>query len=212
LQNKPVILLGAGGHAKMLLSLLKAQQADIIAVIAPLRPADSSLFNDLILLQHDNDIVKYATKDVVLVNGIGGLPKQTTRRRVYEHFRQLGYQFRSVIATNAIVAAECRLAQGVQILPGAIVNTDAELGENVLINSGAIIEHDCLLQAHTVISPGAVLCGGVHCGVNAYVGAAATVIQGIRLGENSIAGAGSTVVQNLLDNQVIYCAKAFIKG
>lgn len=212
MQNKPVVLIGAGGHAKVLMSLLRQQGINIIAIISPLPPQASGLFQGIDHYSHDSDISRFSAQDVELINGVGALPNQTARRRVFEHFTSLGFRFRSVIANSAIVTDDCQLAQGVQILPGAIVNVDTVLGDNVLINSGAIIEHDCQLQAHTVVSPGAILCGGVRCGTNAYIGAGATIIQGIQLGENTLAAAGSTVVHNLLDNQVIYCAKAFVKG
>lgn len=209
--NKPLVMLGAGGHAKVLLSILQQQRADIFAVCAPQPPA-SILFQQLRYLAHDDDILQFSPQQVMLVNGVGALPGQTLRRKLYERFSALGYQFACVIAGSAVIADSVKLFEGVQVLPGAIVNADAQVDANVLINSGAIVEHDCILGIHSIISPGAVLCGGVSLGENCYIGAGATVIQGIQLGNNTLAGAGSTVVRNLLDNQSIYCAQPFIKG
>lgn len=211
MQNKTLVMLGAGGHAKVLLSILQQQGVTIAAVCAPQPPA-SPLFNGIRYLADDDDILQFSTRQVALVNGIGALPGKLLRSKLFDRFDQLGYQFASVIASSAIVADSARLAAGVQILPGAIVNAEARLAANVLINSGAIIEHDCVLQAHTVVSPGAVLCGGVTCGINSFIGAGATVIQELQLGDNCLAAAGTTVVHNLLDNQSIYCARPFIKG
>lgn len=211
MQNKPLVMLGAGGHAKVLLSLLQQQGIAVAAVCAPQRPA-SARFNAIPYLASDDDVLRFKPQDVMLVNGIGALPGQSLRRTVFERFSALGYQFFSVIASSAIVDSGAQLAQGVQVLPGAIINTDAILHANVLINSGAIIEHDCELYAHTVVSPGAILCGGVKCGENSYIGAGATVIQSQIIGENALVGAGSTVVCNLLDNQKIYSARPFIKA
>ena len=209
--NKPIVMLGAGGHAKVLLSILQQQQADVVAVCAPQPPA-SALFQQLRYLAHDDDILQFSPQQVMLVNGVGALPGQTLRRKLYERFSALGYQFACVIAGSAVIADSVKLFDGVQVLPGAIINADAQIDANVLINSGAIVEHDCILGIHSIISPGAVLCGGVSLGENCYIGAGATVIQGIQLGNNTLAGAGSTVVRNLLDNQSIYCAQPFIKG
>ena len=209
--NKPLVMLGAGGHAKVLLSILQQQRADVVAVCAPQPPA-SPLFQQLRYLAHDDDVLQFSPQQIMLVNAVGALPGQTVRRKLYERFSALGYQFACVIASSAVIADSATLAEGVQVLPGAIINADAQVDANVLINSGAIVEHDCILHAHSIISPGAVLCGGVSLGENCYIGAGATVIQGIQLGNNTLAGAGSTVVRNLLDNQSIYCAQPFIKG
>ncbi|WP_290611032.1 acetyltransferase [Arsukibacterium sp. UBA3155] len=211
MQNKPIVMLGAGGHAKVLLSLLQQQGITVAAVCAPQRPA-SARFDSIPFLTSDDDVLRFKPQDVMLVNGIGALPGQTVRRRLFEHFSALGYSFFSVIASSAVVDSGAQIGQGVQVLPGAIINTDAILHANVLINSGAIIEHDCVLHPHTVVSPGAVLCGGVTCGDNSYIGAGATVIQSQIIGANALVGAGSTVVCNLLDNQKIYSARPFIKA
>lgn len=211
MQNKTLVLLGAGGHAKVLLSILQQQGLTIAAICAP-KPPESHLFKGIRYLAHDDDILQFSTQHVALVNGVGALPGKSLRRTLFNRFNELGYQFATVIASSAIVADSARLAAGVQVLPGAIINAEARLDANVLINSGAIIEHDCVLKAHTVISPGAVLCGGVTCGENSYIGAGATVIQQLQLGDNCLVAAGATVVHNLLDNQSIYCARPFIKG
>lgn len=210
MSNKTVVLLGAGGHAKVLLSILQQQGVTVAAVCAPQRP-ESTLFSTLPFLGSDDEVLQFAPQQVRLVNGIGALPGQTLRRSLYDHFSALGYQFASVIADSSIIAHSAQLASGVQVLPGAIINAEARLSANVLVNSGAIIEHDCVVKAHGVVSPGAVLCGGVTCGESSYIGAGATVIQGLSIGKNVLVGAGSTVVCNLQDNQSIYSARSFIK-
>lgn len=211
MNNTKVVLLGAGGHAKMLVSILQRQGIHIAAVCAPQRP-ESALFSSIPYLASDDDVLQFPVDQFMLINGIGALPGQTLRRSLYEHFSALGYQFSSVIADSAIIDNSAQLGAGVQIMPGAIVNADTQLAPNVLVNSGAIIEHDCVVQTHSVISPGAILCGGVECGENSYIGAGATVIQGLSVGVNALVGAGSTLVCNLLDNQKIYSAQPFIKG
>lgn len=211
MQNKTLVMLGAGGHAKVLLSILQQQGRTVAAVCAPQQP-DSALFDTIGYLASDDEVLKFSPQQVMLVNGIGALPGQTLRRSLYEHFSALGFQFASVIADSAIIANSALLGPGVQVLPGAIINADAQLSANVLINSGAIIEHDCVVKAHSVVSPGAVLCGGVSCDERSYIGAGATVIQGLTIGKNVLVGAGSTVVCNLLDNQRIYSARPLIKA
>lgn len=210
MQTKHLILLGAGGHAKVLLSILVKQHTEITGVCA-LQAPKSAIFASIPYLGDDSAVLNYPPEQTLLINGVGALPGSTVRNDIFKRFTALGYRFASVISPDATVDAQCKLGEGVQIMPGVIINADAQIADNVIINTGAIVEHDCVLQRHTIVSPGAVLCGGVSCGENSYIGAGATVIQGLTLGCNSTVAAGSTVVRNLLENQKIYGAKSVIK-
>lgn len=210
MQAKHLILLGAGGHAKVLLSILIRQHTEITGVCA-LQPPQSAIFASIPYLGNDTTVLNYPPDQTMLINGVGALPGSSIRNDIFTRFTALGYHFASVISLDAMVDPHCRLGEGVQIMPGVIINADAEIADNVIINSGAIVEHDCKLERHTIVSPGAILCGGVSCRENSYIGAGATVIQGLTLGRNTTVAAGSTVVRNLLDNQKIYGAKSVIK-
>lgn len=210
MQTNHLILLGAGGHAKVLLSILAKQQHLPTAVCA-LQAPQSACFNAIPFLGDDSAVMQYPPEQTLLINGIGALPGNDNRQKIFNRFSAQGYRFASIISTDALVDQSCMLGEGVQILPGAIVNADSQIADNVIINSGAIIEHDCVLQRHAIVSPGAIVCGGVNCGENSYIGAGATVIQGLTLGANTVVAAGSTVVRNLLDDQKIYGAKSVIK-
>lgn len=210
MQTKHLILLGAGGHAKVLFSILVRQQ-NIPTGICALQPPQSAMLEAIPYLGDDSAVLQYPPEQTVLINGVGALPGSSARREIFTRFSALGYRFSSVISPDARVDLHCKMGNGVQVMPGAIINADAEIADNVIINSGAIVEHDCVLERHTIVSPGAILCGGVSCGENSYIGAGATVIQGLTLGSNTTVAAGSTVVRNLLDNQKIYGAKSVIK-
>lgn len=210
MQTKHLILLGAGGHAKVLLSILVKQRAEITGVCA-LQAPQSARFASIPYLGDDSAVSHYPPEQTLLVNGVGALPGNKVRNDIFTRFKALGYRFASVISSDATVEQHCELGEGVQIMPGVIINADAKIADNVIINTGAIVEHDCVLERHTIVSPGAILCGSVNCGENSYIGAGATVIQGLTLGCNTTVAAGSTVVRNLLENQKIYGAKSVIK-
>ena len=210
MQTKHLILLGGGGHAKVLLSMLMKQH-NVPSAVCAMQAPQSAMFSAIPFLGDDSAILQYPAETTLLINGVGALPGSKARQQLFDRFSALGYRFASVIAKEAQVDPHCTLGEGVQIMPGAIVNADSHIADNVIINTAAIVEHDCVLRRHTIVSPGAILCGGVNCGENSYIGAGATVIQGLTLGSNSIVAAGTTVVRNLLDNQSIYGAKSVIK-
>lgn len=207
-----LIILGAGGHARVLVGELRQQNVEIIAIVAP-KIDDIKEFSNIEQLRCDDRVLEFDPNKVKLVNAIGQVPEATSeyyRVEIYRKFLNTGYRFSTVISNSAIVSSYSILEEGVQILPGAIVNS-CTVGENTIINSGAIIEHDVCISRHCHIAPGAVVCGGVTIGKNVIIGAGATVIQGITIADNVVVGAGSVVTKNIESNTVHYPARPFIK-
>ena len=190
--KRPLILLGAGGHARVLLSTLLELGRPILGFVE----IDDSQKEILGIgrIGSDEAVLEYDVREVLLVNGIGSTGSVRNRLRAYEFFRARGYCFESVVHPSAIIARETVLGDAVQIMAGAILQTGCMVHENCIINTGARVDHDCVVEAHAHIAPGAVLCGTVHVGARAHVGAGATIVQGVHVGPDSMVGAGAVVL------------------
>lgn len=208
--SKPVLVLGAGGHAAVLVDILRQLKHTIVGLVAKEVPADKAVFTGIPYYASDDDVLNFDKDNVVLVNGIGSLPGNNVRTRVHQQFKQAGYHFLTVVSPHAIVSEYSCLAEGVQVMPGAIINATTVIGEATIINSGAIIEHDCHIGRHNHIAPGAVLSGGVTSGENVHIGTGANVIHSVTIGQNVMISAGSTVLKSLPDNSKHYVAKPYI--
>jgi sugar O-acyltransferase (sialic acid O-acetyltransferase NeuD family) len=190
----PLILVGSGGHARVLLSTLLLLGRRILGFVDPDKTRAELLGVPRL---GGDDAISGDPSRVLLVNGIGSVASIANRLRVYEFFRSRGYRFASVIHPGAIVAPETELADGVQIMAGAILQTGCKVEENCIINTGARVDHDCVIHAHAHVAPGAVLSGNVHVGPRSHVGAGATVIQGVHIGSDAIVGAGAVVLSEV---------------
>jgi sugar O-acyltransferase (sialic acid O-acetyltransferase NeuD family) len=192
------VVLGAGGHARVLVDLLR-REGRLTPVGALVRDA-ALAGGDLLgvpILGDDDALAGFDPARVVLVNGVGSTRSMTARRDVFLRCRDLGFRFATLIHPNAIVAEGVSLAEGTQVLAGAIVNTGARLGENSIVNTGAVVEHDCRLGAHVHVATGAILAGAVTVEDEVHVGAGATVIQGVTIGRGSVVGAGAAVIHDV---------------
>ena len=199
-----VILIGAGGHAKVVLDMLHFAPVKVLGVICPmLYSKQVKQWRGLAVLGDDEALSRYTTAQVKLVNGVGMMPQSQTRRRLFEPARQAGFEFINLVHPSAVVSGTVHLGQGVQVMAGAVIQADSKIADNVIINSRAVIEHDCLIAAHCHIAPGAVLCGQVTAEEQVFVGAGATVIQGIHLGVGALVGAGTVVVKDLAANAMV---------
>ena len=191
--SKPVILLGAGGHASVLLDALYLNGIDVLGYVAPKQAIEEI---ELKYLGDDEYVAKISADEIELANSVGGLTLDR-RERLYDDFKALGYRFAQVIHPSAVVSSSATLGEGVQIMAGAVVQASVSLSDNVIINTRASVDHDCFVNRHCHIAAGAVLAGNIHVGEKTLIGAGATVIQGIAIGPDSIVGAGTVVINDV---------------
>lgn len=208
---KPLILIGAGGHAKVVLDLISALGLDCLAVSCP-EPSNLTQWRGLAVISDQQLSELYSPSQVDLVLGIGFMPGTSLRQRLFEHFTQLGYQFRTLCHPTAWISASASLGQGCQVMAGAIIQADAQCADNVIINTGASIDHDTVIGAHSQIAPGVVLCGAVVVEDCVFVGAAATVIQSRRIGKGAVVAAGAVVTSDVMPGSVVKGCPAVSSG
>ena len=191
-----MILLGGGGHASVVLEILRLNKTEIIGVSDP-AVRDEVVFENIPVLDDDEVIEKYQNSKVCLVNGIGPSTKSTLRQTINAKFIDLGYKFLSVVHPSASISKSAILEEGCQIMAGVIIQSRSIIGQNSVINTGSGIDHDSSIGEYTHIAPGAVICGSVATGYGVFIGAGATIIENLSLGDKSLVAAGTTLRRNL---------------
>jgi UDP-perosamine 4-acetyltransferase len=196
-----LIVVGGGGHAKVLVSTLLLSGREVLGFV----DVNASIPKLLSIANLGDDSAAFAhsPEQVRLVNGVGSINSAIRRRKIYERFAERGYAFETVIHPSAIVSLEVEVDEGVQIMAGAVVQPGTRLGMNAIINTGACVDHDCLIEAHVHIAPGATLSGDVRIGRGSHVGTGATIIQGIKVGSGCVVGAGAVVIRDVPDGVTV---------
>jgi sugar O-acyltransferase (sialic acid O-acetyltransferase NeuD family) len=205
-KSNGLILLGGGGHGRVLLAALMAsgRKKEIIGIIDPMAAQLGSKVGSVPVLGVEEKLAfNYTPTEVKLLNGMGSVGSTSKRIELYNKFLLDGYEFAAVIHPTANIADDVVAGDGAQIMAGAVIQTGCIIGGNVLINSGAVVEHDCKIAHHVHIATGAVVAGGVEIGVGAHVGCGATIIQGVHIGAASVVGAGAVVLENVPDGVVV---------
>jgi sugar O-acyltransferase (sialic acid O-acetyltransferase NeuD family) len=198
----PLILLGTGGHAKVVVALLQALGRRIAGVCDPsLAAAGTQEWRGFALLGDDSDLARYAPDDYELAMGIGISPGSNLRSERYKTFTALGYRFPTLIHPGALIDKSVVVAEGAQVMAGVIVQPDVQIGYNTILNTGARIDHDCYIGDHVHIAPGALLCGGVCVSDETFIGASATLLPLVKTGRCCFVAAGSTLARDLTDGE-----------
>ena len=200
---KRIIIIGAGGHAKVVAEILPLSgKHEIIGFL------DSACVGKKIgglpVLGGDELLPGLRADGVATAFvGVGGTGDNLPRMEIFERVSAMGFTFANAIHPSAIISDSVKIGQGIAVMACAVINSDAEIGDNVIINTGAIVEHDCKIKSHAHISPGAALCGGVHVGMGAHVGAGSVIRQGINIGERAVVGMGAVVVKDVKAQSVV---------
>ncbi len=201
--KKKIILIGGGGHCKVVISIIKKLDNFEIAGIVDNYKAGSLISGIKIIGTDDDlkDIYKSGTHNALIT--AGSTKDNTKRYRLFNMAKEIGYKFPVIISPKAIVDESVKIGEGTVIMPGSIINIDSSIGKNCIINTGAIIEHDCKIGDYCHIAPGVHISGAVNIGELSFIGIGATMIQGIKIGRNVTIGAGSVILKDIPDNVII---------
>lgn len=199
---KKIVLVGAGGHCKVIVDIIKSlEEFEIVGITDKFKIGSTLLGipiigNDEVLKDLLNKGIEYA---FVSVGSIGNLK---FRYDLYKKLKEIGFKIPTLIHKNAVVSPYATIEEGTCIMPNAVVNANAHIGKNSIINTSSIIEHDCIIGDNCHISPGAKIGGTCRVADNVHIGIGATIIHGINIGENTTIGAGAVVIDDIGDNKV----------
>ncbi len=195
----PVVGFGAGGHAKVVIEILRSmQEYEIVGLLETQDALWGTKVLGVEVLGDDSLMAELKQRGIDhAFIGVGTVGDAQPRRQLFEKVAGFGFQIVPAIHAVAVVSSSAKIGVGPTIMAGAIVNANAVIGNNVIVNTGAIVEHDCVIGDHTHVATGARLAGGVHVGTGSHIGIGAVVRQEIRIGEGAIVGAGAVVVRDV---------------
>lgn len=191
--NPPLLIIGAGGHGRVVADALLAAGQNVLGFVDPASSLWGRTCVGLPVLGGEAVLEDDAFRSASLVNGLGGTGG-ALRRRAQRRLEAAGREFVGVRHPSAVVSPFARLAGDVQILARAVIQADAEVRGGCIINTAAVVEHDCRLSTFVHCAPGSVLCGGVTVGDDGHIGAASVIRQNVTLGRGVVVGAGAVVV------------------
>ncbi len=193
-----MILIGGGGHAKVMLDAALCAGIEIQGFVdddpdAPL----TRLRGCPVYVGAFDDVTNYTQCCPMLA--VGGV---SLRAKLIEQLGDVDFA-QSIVHPSAMIASSATVALGVFVGPGAVVNAEAKICSHAIVNTGAIVEHDCRVGINVHVGPRAVLGGGVHVGDHSLIGIGAVVLPGVKIGSGVVVGAGAVVVKDVGDGEVV---------
>ncbi|MFH5923538.1 acetyltransferase [Roseomonas xinghualingensis] len=195
-----LVVIGAGGHAKVVIEAVRAAAAgELVGTIDP-APASGSVLGIPVL--GGDDILPR-----LLSEGIGAavvaLGSNALRERIGSRLREMGFVLPTIVHPSAFVAPSARLGEGVVIMARAVVGTEATVGDLAIVNTGAVLDHDNRIGRAAHVAPACGLAGNVRVGDRALIGVGSAVRPDICIGADAVVGAGSAVVAEVPSGAVV---------
>lgn len=199
---QPTVVLGSGGHAKVVIELLREGKLfEPVGCVGPAHDAPLDLLGVPYL--GDDDVLPQVRAQGIRTAFVA-LGSNQLRMKLLRQVRQLGFELANAISQSATISSSCRLGRGIAIVSGAHLGPDTFVGDGVIVNSHASVDHDGRLEEGCHVGPGATLAGCVTIGAGAFIATGASVIPDCRVGSRSIVGAGAVVVRDIPEDVVAY--------
>lgn len=183
-----MVIYGAGGHARVIISCILANNQpvktvfdDNLSQISPLEGAVICTYDPLIL---PNEPLIIAVGDNQLRKIIAG---------------SISHSAGNIIHPSSEIESDVKLGQGTVVLHGSIIQSSAKIGCHVIVNTRVTIDHHCVIGSFVHLAPGVILCGNVNIGDNTLIGAGAIVVPNISIGSDCHIAAGSVITKNIPD-------------
>ena len=188
------VIIGAGGHAKVIIDILQeAGGYDLVGCLSH-RFEGGSVLGVPVL--GSEELLGQLYREGIRV-AFAAIGDNRVRQSVARSLQAVGFTLLNAMSRHAIVSGRVGLGQGIAVMPGAVINVDTQIGDGVIVNTGATIDHDCRVGEYAHIGPGTNLAGGVHIGEGTLLGVGCRAIPGKTVGAWSVIGAGSVIVRDL---------------
>ncbi len=189
-----IIVVGAGGHAKVVIATVRAAGGEVVAAYDDDRG------------HWGRQILGVPIKGPVSGQEIGDAPaviavgNNRARQSIAE---RLQAQWVTVCHPNASVHSSASIGPGTVVFAGSVIQPDATIGAHSILNTAASVDHDCIVGDFVHIGPGVRLCGGVTVDEGVLLGVGAKVAPNVEIGPWTTVGAGAVCVVDVAGDTTV---------
>lgn len=203
--KEKVIVLGASGHAKVIIDIFEQGNAyEILGLIDDALPVGSQVgrYNILGCTADLPELHKTLPSFKVFI----AIGNNWIRYKVWQKILDLSpkTKYANAIHPSALIAKGVQLKTGIAIMAGAIVNSNAIVKRFAIINTKSSLDHDSELGDFSSLAPNVTTGGNVTIGRLSAISLSSTIKHGITIGSYCVIGAGALVLKDVPDNSITY--------
>ncbi len=154
MQKMKVIILGAGGHGKVVAdAVVKENKFELMGFADDSVSVGTIIYGNYKVICNSTDLNKHAEGFILAIGN------NKIRAEKYNALKSdmipvtIVHPFSS-LASNVIIG------EGTVILAGVVINASVVIGENCIINSKALVDHDSIIGNHSHLGQASVVGSG----------------------------------------------------
>ena len=194
--NRPLILIGGGGHCKSVIEVAESAGYNIKGILDVPDEVGKEVLPGHKVIGTDDEIPQYVEECDFIIT-VGFIKNPALRIKLYNKVKAAGGRLATIIASTAHVSKYAELGEGTVIMHHAFVNAGAKIGDNCIINTFVNIEHDAEVGNQCHISTGTMVNGECKIGENCFIGSQSVCANCIEIASDIIVGAGSVVRKSI---------------
>jgi sugar O-acyltransferase (sialic acid O-acetyltransferase NeuD family) len=201
--KRKAIIVGAGGHCRVIISLLAmVGDTDVLGIIDLSEFRAEENIMGLAVLGSSAILEKfYGRRDLDLYLAIG---ENKLRYSWWLKLRDAGFSMPNLFSPLAIIDPTAHLGEANVVCARAFIGPKVVMGSNNLINTAAILEHEVYVGSHCHFAPASTVAGRSEINDGCFICAGSTVIDNIKIAENVTIGAGATLIHNATEPGALY--------
>lgn len=189
--SEDVYILGAGGHAKVIIEMAELLGYKIAGVFD-----QNEEVKEILKYPVSHDFENLSTQQNVFL----ALGNNQNRKKNSE---KLEGNYFNLIHPSSVITKSIDLGYGNAVMAGVVINSSVKIGNFCIINTSASIDHDCEIGSYVHVSPKVALAGNVKVHEGAQIGIGACVKQDVIIGKWAVIGAGAVVIHDVPDYAVV---------
>ncbi len=197
---KDLVIYGAGGLGREILSLIMRDYANVWKVIGFIDDAQNSTETVDGLSVYKKDFLQSRSLAVVIAIG-----DPLIKAKVWEDLLQnTNLTFPNIISRKACIDTNAHIGQGNIITDFCWISTNTIIEDGVLINVATTVGHDAKVGSYTSIMPQCAISGHVEIGCRVLIGAKSFILQDKHIGQNAVIAAGSCVFRSIDEYETVW--------
>lgn len=190
---RKTLLVGAGGHARSIISAAQSIAVDIHGIIDLSYKGQNENILGCPVVGDLDYLTPLPPDEFCIFLSIG---ENDLRRKTFHEIRDLGFEFPNIIHEKSCLDENVSVGIGNFFGAGAYLGPACCAGSFNIINTNSVVEHEVTMGDFNHVAPSATICGRVSIGDDCLIGANSAIIDKQTVPDGTIIGAGAVVVKS----------------
>lgn len=198
--SKKLILFGNGKNIQCITKILEIEGVEVHGFCV-----DDTYYTEPTLLEKPiykfTEFIKTFSPDsYTMFSPMSGKRKCQPRKKVYEKFKDLGYEFYTFISKHAHLYTDRKnIGENVFIGNSVIIQPNTIINDNCYLGEAALIAHDVVIGKHSYVAAASIVAGGCILGECVFLGINAIIRSDTKIVDNTTVGMGVRVHEDITE-------------